>query len=54
MKLVRLNKMYLIETCKVCIGKHLSDDFAMQNDLKQGDGRCFIATAFELCFKICH
>jgi hypothetical protein len=30
--------MYLNETCsKVCIGKHLSDSFPVQNGLKQGD-----------------
>jgi hypothetical protein len=34
MKLVRLIKMYLNE---VLIGKHLSDNFAIQNGLKQGD-----------------
>jgi hypothetical protein len=38
MKLVKLNKMCLYETySKVHIGKHLSDNFPTQNDLKQGD-----------------
>jgi hypothetical protein len=37
MKLVRLIKMCLNETfSKVCIGKHLSDSFPIQNGLKQG------------------
>jgi hypothetical protein len=40
MKLVRLIKMCLNETySKVRIGKHLSDNFPFQNDLKQGPGR---------------
>jgi hypothetical protein len=38
MKLVRLTKMCLNETySKVCIGKHLSDMFPIQNGLKQED-----------------
>jgi hypothetical protein len=38
MKLVRLIKMCLNETYnKVCIGKYLSDNFPIQNGLKQGD-----------------
>jgi hypothetical protein len=38
MKLVRLIKMCLNKTySKVHIGKHLSDQFLIQNDLKQGD-----------------
>jgi hypothetical protein len=37
-KLVRLIEMCLNETCsKVCIGKHLSDSFPIQNGLNQGD-----------------
>jgi hypothetical protein len=37
MKLVRLIEMCLNETCsKICIGKHLSDMFPIQNGLKQG------------------
>jgi hypothetical protein len=50
MKLVRLIKMCLNETCsKVRIGKHLRDTFPIQNSRKQ---RCFIAIAFQLCFRI--
>jgi hypothetical protein len=38
MKLVRLIKMCLNEACnKICIGKHLSVSFHVQNGLKQGD-----------------
>jgi hypothetical protein len=38
MKLVRLIKMCLNKTySKVRIGKHLSDNFPIQNGLKQGD-----------------
>jgi hypothetical protein len=38
MKPVRLIKMCLNEIdSKVLIGKHLSDSFLIQNDLKQGD-----------------
>jgi hypothetical protein len=38
MKVVRLIKMLLKEIyIKVCIGKHLSDAFPIQNALKQGD-----------------
>jgi hypothetical protein len=38
MKLDRLIKIYLNEMCsKICIGKHLSDKFPIQNGLKQGD-----------------
>jgi hypothetical protein len=38
MKLVRPIEMCLNETySKVCIGKHLSDSFLIQNGLKQGD-----------------
>jgi hypothetical protein len=37
-KLARLIKMCLNETySKVHIGKHLSDSFPIQSDLKQGD-----------------
>jgi hypothetical protein len=37
MKLVRLIKMYLSETySKVCIGKHLSNMFPIQNGIKPG------------------
>jgi hypothetical protein len=38
MKLVRLIKMCLNETCsKVRMGKNLSDNFPIHNDIKQGD-----------------
>jgi hypothetical protein len=38
MKLVKLIKMRLNETySKVCLGKHLSDSFLIQNGIKQGD-----------------
>jgi hypothetical protein len=38
MKVIRLIKVYLNETYnKVCIGKHLSDSFPIQNGLKQLD-----------------
>jgi hypothetical protein len=38
MKLVRLIKMCLNETySKVCIGTYFSDNFPIQNGLKQGD-----------------
>jgi hypothetical protein len=54
MKLVRSIKMCLNKTnSEVRIGKYLSDSFPIQNGLKQGDG-CPIATAFQLCFRICH
>ena len=46
MKLVRLIKMYLNETCsRVGVGKHLSDMFPIKND-KQGDALspCFSTT----------
>jgi hypothetical protein len=34
------------------IGKYLSDNFHIQNGLKKR--RCFITTAFQICFRICH
>jgi hypothetical protein len=38
MKLLRLIKMCLNEMySKICIGKHLSDNFPIRNSLKQGD-----------------
>jgi hypothetical protein len=38
MKPVRLTKMFLNERyIKVCLCKHLSDSFPIQNGLKQGD-----------------
>jgi hypothetical protein len=46
MKLVRLIKMHLKETYnEVHIGKHLSDNFPIQNGLKQGYA-LFITTCF--------
>jgi hypothetical protein len=47
MKLVRSIKMCLNETySKVCIGKHLSDSFPIQNGLKQGTLLFYIALAY--------
>jgi hypothetical protein len=37
---------------KVHVHKHMSDTFRMQNGLKQG--RCSMATAFQLCCRICY
>jgi hypothetical protein len=38
MEVARLIKVCLKETySKVCIGRHLSDNFPIQNGLKQGD-----------------
>jgi hypothetical protein len=49
MKLVRQMKMCLNETCStVCIGKCLSDSLPIQ---KWSKTRCFITTAFQLCFR---
>jgi hypothetical protein len=49
MKLVMLIKMCLNETySKICIGKHLSDNFPIQTS------RCFIAISSKLYFRICH
>jgi hypothetical protein len=37
-KIVRLIEMCLNETCtKIHVGKHWSDAFSVQNDVKQGD-----------------
>jgi hypothetical protein len=42
MKLLGLIKMFLNEMySKVCIGKHLSDNFPVQNGLKQRDSLCY-------------
>jgi hypothetical protein len=47
MKLVSLIEMCLNETyIKVCLGKHLSDSFPIQNGLKQGDA---LSPLFSLC-----
>jgi hypothetical protein len=52
MELATLIKLCLNETCsKVSIGKYLSDAFPNKNGLKRR--RCFIATAFQFCFRIC-
>jgi hypothetical protein len=38
MKPIRLIKMHLNEmSSRICIGKHLSENFPIQNGLKQGD-----------------
>jgi hypothetical protein len=53
MKLVRLIKMCLNETySKVRIGKHLSDNFPIQNDLKQGDALSQLLFNFALEYAI--
>jgi hypothetical protein len=54
MKLVRLIKMCVIETCsKLLIGKYLSDDFPIQNGLKQGYAlsQLFCNFAFEYAIR---
>jgi hypothetical protein len=52
-KLVGLIKTGLNETYStVCIDKNLSDQFPIQNGLKQGG--VFIAIALQLCFGIRH
>jgi hypothetical protein len=53
MKLVRLIKMCLNETySKVCIGKHLSNSFPIQNGLKQGDALSSVLFNFALEYAI--
>jgi hypothetical protein len=53
MKLDTVIKMCLNETySKVSSSKDLSDVFPIQNSLKTRS--CFIAIAFQLCFRICH
>jgi hypothetical protein len=49
MKLVRLIKMCL---SKVRIGKHLSDNFSIQNGLKQGDALSQLLFNFALEYAI--
>jgi hypothetical protein len=51
-KLVRIIKMCLIETySKGCIGKN----YQMHSYSERSETRrCFIAIAFQLCFRICH
>jgi hypothetical protein len=53
MKLVRLIKIRLNETySKVRIGKHLSDNFPIQNYLKQGDALPPLLFSFALEYAI--
>jgi hypothetical protein len=53
MKLVRLINMCLNETYrKVCIGKHLSDSFPIQNGLKQGNALSPLLFNFALEYTI--
>jgi hypothetical protein len=53
MKLVRLIKMYSNEMhSRVRIVKHLSDNFAMQNDLEQGDALSSLLFNFSLDYAI--
>jgi hypothetical protein len=50
-ELVGLIKMCINETySRARIGKNLPDKFTMENGLEQR--KCFIATAFQLCFGI--
>jgi hypothetical protein len=52
-ELVRLIKICLNETyCKVRIGKHLSDNFPIQNYLKQGDALSPLLLNFALKYAI--
>jgi hypothetical protein len=52
-KLVRLIKMCLNETCsKICVGKHLSDTFPVQNGLKQGHALSPLLFNFALEYSI--
>jgi hypothetical protein len=53
MKLVRLIKMCLKETySKVCVGKHFTDTFLIQNGLKQGDALLPLLPNFSLEYVI--
>jgi hypothetical protein len=53
MKLVRLIKMCLNETySKICICKHFSDSFPIQNGLKQGDALSPLLLNFALEYAI--
>jgi hypothetical protein len=52
-KLVRLIEMCSNETySKVCIGKHLSDNFPIQNGLKQGHALSSLLFDFALGYAI--
>jgi hypothetical protein len=52
MEVVRLIKIYLNEMYnKVCTGKHLSDNFHIQNYLKQGD---LLPLLFNFAYRISH
>jgi hypothetical protein len=52
MKLVRLIKMFLNKTySKVCIVKHLSDSFPIQNGLKKGDALSLLLFNFALEYR---
>jgi hypothetical protein len=49
MKLLTLIKICINEMySKVCIGKHLSDNFPIQNGLKQGDPLLLLLFSFAL------
>jgi hypothetical protein len=53
LKLVRLIKMCLNKTySKVHIGKHMSDDFPIQNGLNQGDA--LLPLLFNFALEMCH
>jgi hypothetical protein len=53
MKLVRLIEMCLNEIySKICIGKHLSESFHIQNDLKQGNALSPLLFNFALEYAI--
>jgi hypothetical protein len=53
MKLIKLIKIFLIETCStVRVGKHLSDIFPIRNVLKQGDALSLLLFSFALEYAI--
>jgi hypothetical protein len=39
------------QICSTVLFKNLPDIFCIENRLKK---KCLIATAFQLCFRICH